>query len=308
MWSLYSSEYRGYVYWPIGDPRPETLVFSQGDDVMTGVYRGRVAALCKPDSTPEEVGQAICYRTQVVGKLELTDNPVDLPPKPPLGDEPTGSEGADDEPSGTIAKDYRGADLVGDSLNGASLAGVDFTGADLSSASLVAADLRGANFTDAEIMRTDFTRANLTGAQLVSVCPDSWGDSNLPMETSAKFIGAILVGADLSAAPVRANLSECDFRNANLTGANLQQAWLEEADLRNADLTNADLSGAWLEWANLAGATLVGTRLDEVVLEGVDLCGADLSWTELTGVGLSGARHDQTTTWPVGFRPPPSAW
>ncbi|MBR2132045.1 MAG: pentapeptide repeat-containing protein [Oscillospiraceae bacterium] len=49
----------------------------------------------------------------------------------------------------------------------------------------------------------------------------------------------------------RANLSEADLREADLSGANLSEADLREADLSGANLIGADLSGANLSGANL---------------------------------------------------------
>lgn len=50
---------------------------------------------------------------------------------------------------------------------------------------------------------------------------------------------------------VRANLTEADLREANLTGANLTRANLREANLAGANLTGANLARADLRGADI---------------------------------------------------------
>ena len=59
----------------------------------------------------------------------------------------------------------------------------------------------------------------------------------------------------------RANLSEANLRNAYLNGADLRGAYLRGADLRGADLRGAYLRGANLRGADLRGAYLRGADL-----------------------------------------------
>ncbi|EKK3384776.1 TPA: pentapeptide repeat-containing protein [Listeria innocua] len=65
----------------------------------------------------------------------------------------------------------------------------------------------------------------------------------------------------------RANLSNADLSNANLSyadlnGADLRGANLSYADLNGADLSDADLRGANLSYADLNGADLRGANLN----------------------------------------------
>ena len=62
------------------------------------------------------------------------------------------------------------------------------------------------------------------------------------------------------------------FRNASLSGANLNYAWLP-----SADLTEAGLANATLRWANLTGACLVGAYLRSADLSGANLTDANLT-------------------------------
>ena len=92
----------------------------------------------------------------------------------------------------------------------------------------------------------------------------------------------------------RANLSGANLSDAYLRGADLSDAYLRGADLRGADLIGADLIGADLSDAYLSDAYLIGADLSDAYLRGAylrgaDLRGADLSDADLSGADLSGA-------------------
>jgi uncharacterized protein YjbI with pentapeptide repeats len=77
-----------------------------------------------------------------------------------------------------------------------------------------------------------------------------------------------------------------DLREAHLSCAPLQGAYLEGALLQGADLTKAQLQGAYL-----GGALLQGADLTEALLQGADLRkaqlqGANLSYAQMRGVDL----------------------
>ena len=81
---------------------------------------------------------------------------------------------------------------------------------------------------------------------------------------------------------------EGELRNADLSGANLSDAYLRGADLRYAnlsdeDLRGADLRGADLRYADLRGANLRGADLRYANLRGANLRGANLSDADLSG-------------------------
>ena len=93
---------------------------------------------------------------------------------------------------------------------------------------------------------------------------------------------------------VRANLSGANLSDAYLRGADLSDAYLRGAYLRGADLSDAyligaDLSDAYLSDAYLIGADLSDAYLRGAYLRGADLRGADLSDADLSGADLSGA-------------------
>src|SRR5215208_4598503 len=69
---------------------------------------------------------------------------------------------------------------------------------------------------------------------------------------------------------------EIDLREADLSGANLSNAFLDDANLSGADLRDAHLSGASLFHANLFSADLSGASLFEAGLFDANLRYASL--------------------------------
>ena len=82
---------------------------------------------------------------------------------------------------------------------------------------------------------------------------------------------------------------------ANLSGANLHDAYLLYADLAGADLTDADLSNANLYQTDLHDATLTGANLYQLNLAESDLNGAILTNTTLTGADVTNTTLTGTT-------------
>mgnify|MGYP005834020473 CR=1 FL=1 len=101
---------------------------------------------------------------------------------------------------------------------------------------------------------------------------------------------ANLRSADLS----DANLSDAYLRSANLSDANLSDAYLRSANLRSADLSGANLSDANLSDADLSGADLSDANLSGADLSGADLSGAYLDKTYYQVVRI-GSRRGTTT-------------
>lgn len=88
----------------------------------------------------------------------------------------------------------------------------------------------------------------------------------------AKLAGADLCGIDLSGANLQnAYLCEADLHRANLSGANLNRTDLTEAVLHMTDLSDANLSMAILRRADLKKANIHETNLWMAYLEGAEL-------------------------------------
>lgn len=109
--------------------------------------------------------------------------------------------------------------------------------------------------------------------------------------------------ADLSKANLEnAFLQFASLREAKLISTNLRSVWMPHADLREADLSGAGLFHAFLlqtdfEKANLRSANLVGSRLNEANLvlanlEEAHFDGADLSFANLRQANLKNAVLD----------------
>lgn len=104
----------------------------------------------------------------------------------------------------------------------------------------------------------------------------------------------LLKGADLSGA----NLEKAFLINANLTacgfyGANLKHAKLVGANLKRAELSHANLDGAWLVGANLERTVLIETHLENALLNRVSLNQAMLSGAHLKEANLDNAQLNQ---------------
>jgi uncharacterized protein YjbI with pentapeptide repeats len=100
--------------------------------------------------------------------------------------------------------------------------------------------------------------------------------------------GANLKGADLSqACLIDTYLCGADLREANLSGANLQRADLSDATLYRANLIDATIDDAILTGANLGRVNLWATVLIGVTLKRVDLTEANLNHAHLREANLS---------------------
>jgi len=130
--------------------------------------------------------------------------------------------------------------------------------------------------------------------------------------TKADLSEAFLSGADLTGADLsEAILTGADLSNATLTDVNLAGARLIGACLRGSDLFSAKLPGTCLKKADLFGAKLQGIMgradLRQADLRDADLRGADLGKARLRRTKLAGAIYNDKTVWPKHFTPPPEA-
>jgi uncharacterized protein YjbI with pentapeptide repeats len=153
---------------------------------------------------------------------------------------------------------------------------------DLSEGWFHSADMHGWNFQYANLSRANFVRAHLGSHTIEGPEPNLVSASN--------FRGADLSRANLSQAYLyEANLSGANLEEADLTGANLSRTDLSSANLSGADLNSASLSQANLSKVNLTDANLAWAHLVEATLSEANLTNASLSFAHLIKTNLSKA-------------------
>jgi uncharacterized protein YjbI with pentapeptide repeats len=178
-----------------------------------------------------------------------------------------------------IRPDLRNANLVKSHLTGAHLSAADLRRANLSGANLRQSDLHRADPREANFVvgasREDLRAVDLDRAWRMMIELASRAELSEADLSQANLSGTDLRKADLS----RANLSGADLSGANLSGANLGGTDHSGANLREADLSGANLGGAVLTGANLSGADL-----QAAILVNTDLTGADLTACHIHGI------------------------
>ena len=127
--------------------------------------------------------------------------------------------------------------------------------------------------------------------------------SGIYVEPFANLNGADLSGANLSDAYLwGAKLNDSNLAGADLSNANLLDSRLRNANLPSVNFFDANLTYSILSGANLSGAYLLNADLSYVSFLDANLSGADLS--NAINVGLaytwSGANLDGATL-PDGF-------
>ena len=100
-------------------------------------------------------------------------------------------------------------------------------------------------------------------------------------EIKNRYTGDVLFGVE--AISLREAVQLAVEGDANLCGANLDDAYLGDANLDGAYLGNANLDGAYLGGANLRNANLDGANLDDANLGDANLRGAYLCGANLRG-------------------------
>jgi len=121
---------------------------------------------------------------------------------------------------------------------------------------------------------------------------NKWMDENYEIQLKPDLSGADLSGVDLQ----RAYLANVNFSRADLSAGRFYEANFSGSDLSKATLRDADLSHTDLSWANFERADLSGekTNLWKVVCNGTNFSGANLSKANLNeafisqGANLSG--------------------
>ena len=211
---------------------------------------------------------------------------------------------------------FEGARLMKANFKKADLQDANLSGAKLQDADLRKTDLRGANFIDADLSRAklggakfqeaNFKKTNLKGVSgveksqiqaarnwiLATYSGDLLNELKLLNNHNHRVDKKDFKDYDLSRADLgKADLCGADLSRANLiktdlSGANLSQANLFRADLNEANLSSADLSGAVLSRANLSGAKFNSANLSKTEFQGANFKAANF-------IGASGVEKSQ---------------
>ncbi|MDO7851646.1 pentapeptide repeat-containing protein [Hymenobacter convexus] len=173
---------------------------------------------------------------------------------------------------------FAGVNLKYANLEGALLAKVDFRGADFSACylkdvNLEGADLRGANFSGAYGSQAKLSIADMRKCDLrlskfdsASFFYTDLGGSNL---SKAKFSFSFLNEAHLN--NVNAKLSsfdECNLKNADFSGAILNQSDFSGAILVNTNFSLSDISNCNVFGASVWRVNLDGTIQNDLIITG----------------------------------------
>lgn len=182
---------------------------------------------------------------------------------------------------------YRYRDLRGVHFDRNDLDGWDFRRQDLRGASFWFSTLRDADFTGALVADTGFKNTTDRGfnkEQLYSTASYQMKDLRKVRLskndlTNWDFSQQNLAGADFTdAIMVGADMSESDLTNAKLASASLERTNLTDAIVAGADLSNTALEASQLyATASHRNGDLRGIALDDNVLEGWDFNGQDLT-------------------------------
>lgn len=97
------------------------------------------------------------------------------------------------------------------------------------------------------------------------------------------------------------DLSRCKLHCANLSYANLQNAYLNSTELQGANLSYSNVSNIDMEGANLSFARLIGTKLLKSKISGAYFIGATLSGTNFQFAKLRNARFEHAHISSVHF-------
>lgn len=173
---------------------------------------------------------------------------------------------------------FHGADLPHAILNGAQFPGADLSASDLYAAQLFNANFRGATLNGANLTEALLSSAGFYGAVLCegvnSLVPVLNRGMPVGVQMSgatmdlADFQNAWLIGALLATNPDDSlkkvtNLTDANFRDASLKGADLSYSMLNFADFSGADLTDANFKGAAMFKVKMQGARFCRTIMSD---------------------------------------------
>lgn len=142
----------------------------------------------------------------------------------------------------------------------------------------------------------DWVDSNRVRGQRAELSNADLTDRNLSEEilSDADLSGALLRRADLSGADLRgSDCSGVNFRDANLSEALLLDADLPKANLQGTDMSAAKLRDTDMQRARFWNTDLPGAELQNADLRGARLSGADMTEAKLQNAEIEGAKGMQ---------------
>ncbi len=210
-------------------------------------------------------------------------------------------------------------------LGHAKIQSSNFSGALMANVVLAESSVQGANFNNAKMDDADLTKARMAGCSFdhgslskamlmeATLSSSSFKECDLSnaiflytVLENCDFSGAILVSSTFVKVPGKgsifrgANLSnscmtdQCDFREADFTGALFIEANLRGSDLKNAHFDKADLTGADLSQCLLNNATFLFSLAKGTQFVKSDLTGAQMQCINLMEGSLQKAMLFET--------------
>ena len=149
-------------------------------------------------------------------------------------------------------------------------------------------------FSGRDFTRADFAEADLRSVDFRSVLADGRAQARTTILRQANLSGALLDetrfdGADLTAADLRgAHANGTSFDQANLFSAELRQVRLNGASLKNANLVCADLDQAEARAAYFSRSWMTAASFEGADLGGASFVSVRMPLSDLRGATLTG--------------------
>jgi uncharacterized protein YjbI with pentapeptide repeats/uncharacterized protein (DUF697 family)/tellurite resistance protein len=150
---------------------------------------------------------------------------------------------------------------------------------------VVLSTIGGTSFNQANLTQANFSKAQLGSTDLRQAVITQTRFAQAVQLDNARVGNSILQQPNVLQLLVNLNGHRQNYRETDLSGANLHNADLSKADLTGADLSRADLSGANLEQASLIRANALSTDFRRAKFTGVCLVDWNIDVSTMLGDG-----------------------
>jgi uncharacterized protein YjbI with pentapeptide repeats len=202
-----------------------------------------------------------------------------------------------------ITQDVQAAlTVVGRRYDRKELQKLDLSGANLRDANLKGANLKGANLKGANLNKADLTGADLTGADLSGAnLRGSKRDDCTKFDPKWKLVHQLL-NIDGIALESWRNRVLGNFKNRDLSEANLNGVYFHEGDSSEANFSGVNFSGATLEYVDFSAANFSGANFSGAVLRGIEIGDADLTNARFCQANFAGGNLSEAKLKRTDFR------